>query len=62
MGAHDLIVGDESGIVVIRPRDAEDVLAKAQERCEKEASLMKELRAGRTTMELLDLDKNLAGG
>jgi 4-hydroxy-4-methyl-2-oxoglutarate aldolase len=58
----DLIVGDESGIVVIRPGDAEDVLAKAQERCEKEASLMKELRAGRTTMELLDLDKNLAGG
>lgn len=58
----DLIVGDESGIVVIRPRDAEDVLAKAQERCEKEASLMKELRAGRTTMELFDLDKNLTGG
>jgi 4-hydroxy-4-methyl-2-oxoglutarate aldolase len=57
----DLIVADESGIVVIRPKEAEDVLARAQERCRKEAAMMSELRAGRTTMELLRLDERSSG-
>ncbi len=57
----DLIVADESGVVVIRPEEAEHVLARAQERCRKEAAMMNELRAGRTTMELLGLDERSAG-
>jgi 4-hydroxy-4-methyl-2-oxoglutarate aldolase len=57
----DLIVADESGIVVIRPNEAESVLAKAQERSRKEAILLKELQAGRTTMELLGLSDPFSG-
>jgi 4-hydroxy-4-methyl-2-oxoglutarate aldolase len=56
----DLIVADESGIVVIRPQEAEHVLARAQERCRKEAAMMNELRGGRTTMDLLGLDERSA--
>jgi 4-hydroxy-4-methyl-2-oxoglutarate aldolase len=57
----DLIVADESGIVVIRSKEAEHVLARAQERCRKEAAMMNELRAGRTTMDLLGLDERSTG-
>ena len=57
----DLIVAVESGIVVIRPNEAESVLAKAQERSRKEAILLKELQAGRTTMELLGLSDPFSG-
>jgi 4-hydroxy-4-methyl-2-oxoglutarate aldolase len=57
----DLIVADESGIVVIRPQEVEHILARAEERCRKEAALMNELRAGRTTMELLDLNEKSVG-
>ncbi len=51
----DLIVADESGIVVIRPEEAEHVLERAEERCRKEAIMMNALRAGHTTMDLLGL-------
>lgn len=57
----DLIVADESGIVVIRPDQANYVLARAEERCRKEAAMMKELRAGRTTMDLLGIDQPSTG-
>lgn len=57
----DLIVADESGIVVIRPQEAEDILARAEERCRKEAAMMEELRGGRTTMDLLGLDERANG-
>jgi 4-hydroxy-4-methyl-2-oxoglutarate aldolase len=57
----DLIVADESGIVVIRPEEAEHVLERAQTRCCKEASMMNELRAGRTTIDLLGLDDRSTG-
>ena len=51
----DLIVADESGIVVIPPAEAERILEKAGERTRKESWIMSELRGGRTTMELLGL-------
>jgi hypothetical protein len=35
-------------------------LAKAEERCRKEAAIMDELRGGRTTIELLGLDEKSA--
>jgi 4-hydroxy-4-methyl-2-oxoglutarate aldolase len=56
-----LIVPDESGIAVIRAQEIEDILTRAEERCRKEAALMNELRAGRTTMELLGLDEKSVG-
>jgi 4-hydroxy-4-methyl-2-oxoglutarate aldolase len=58
----DIIVADESGIVLIRPDETEQVLARAQERCRKEAAMMNELRAGRTTIDLLGLDEKSTGG
>jgi 4-hydroxy-4-methyl-2-oxoglutarate aldolase len=53
----DLIVADESGIVVIRAQEAVDILARAEERCRKEGTMMDELRGGRTTMDLFGLDE-----
>ncbi|MGA8658168.1 MAG: hypothetical protein WB586_18650 [Chthoniobacterales bacterium] len=58
----DIIVADESGIVIIRPDEAEQVLTRAEERCRKEATMMDELRTGRTTMDLLGLDEKSGGG
>lgn len=57
----DIIVADESGIVVIRPDKIEEVLASAENRCRKEVTMMNELRGGRTTMSLLGLDDKSAG-
>ncbi|MGA8654728.1 MAG: RraA family protein [Chthoniobacterales bacterium] len=57
----DIIVADESGIVIIRPEEAEQVLTRAEERCRKEATMMDELRSGRTTMDLLGLDERSVG-
>jgi 4-hydroxy-4-methyl-2-oxoglutarate aldolase len=56
----DIIVADESGIVIIQPETLQSVLAKAEERCRKEAAIMDELRGGRTTIELLGLDEKSA--
>jgi len=57
----DIVVADESGIVLIRPEEAEQVLARALELCRKEAAIMDELRGGRTTVDLLGLDEKLGG-
>ncbi len=56
----DIIVGDDDGVVVVPLDDAEWVLQKALEREAREARMMEQLRAGRTTMELLGLDAMLA--
>jgi 4-hydroxy-4-methyl-2-oxoglutarate aldolase len=56
----DIIVADESGIVIIQTETAQSILAKAEERCRKEAAIMDELRGGRTTIELLGLDEKSA--
>ena len=58
----DIIVADESGIVVIRPDETQSVLARAEERCRKELAMMDQLRGGRTTMDPLGLDEKSAGG
>jgi len=51
----DLVVADVSGVVAIRPHDAEEVLRAAAARRDKEAALMERLRAGETTVDLLGL-------
>jgi 1,4-alpha-glucan branching enzyme len=58
----DIIVADESGIVIVQTETAHSILAKAEERCRKEAAIMDELRGGRTTIELLGLDEKSAEG
>lgn len=42
----DIIVGDEDGVVVIRPAEAENVLAKAQATIKKEAEIMEAIGNG----------------
>ena len=56
----DLVVADESGIVVMAAQTAEAIVAAGEERVRREAMIMNELRNGRTTMELLDLETRLA--
>jgi 4-hydroxy-4-methyl-2-oxoglutarate aldolase len=52
----DIVVGDASGVVVIRAAEADAVLAGAAARRDQEAALMHDLRAGDTTLDRLALD------
>lgn len=52
----DWVVGDADGVVAIPAPEVETVLAAARARCSAEQELFAELRAGRTTVELLGLD------
>jgi 4-hydroxy-4-methyl-2-oxoglutarate aldolase len=52
----DWIVADADGVTVVPREQLVDVLAAAQAREAKEAKFFEELRAGRTTVELLNLD------
>jgi len=54
--AGDWIVADADGIVVIALEALDAVLASGLERAAKEEIFFKELRAGKTTVELLSLD------
>jgi 4-hydroxy-4-methyl-2-oxoglutarate aldolase len=51
----DLILGDADGLVVIEQDRLDEVYDTALERRAREAEIIRELRAGRTTMELLGL-------
>jgi 4-hydroxy-4-methyl-2-oxoglutarate aldolase len=52
----DWIVGDADGVVVIRADELGAVVEAGRARADKEQELFAHLRAGRTTVELLDLD------
>jgi 4-hydroxy-4-methyl-2-oxoglutarate aldolase len=52
----DLIVADVSGVVAIRQERVEEVLEAAAARRDKEAGLLRQLRGGRTTIDLLGLE------
>jgi len=52
----DWIVGDADGVAVIAAAELDAVLAAGQARADKEQGLFTELRSGKTTVELLDLD------
>jgi 4-hydroxy-4-methyl-2-oxoglutarate aldolase len=52
----DWVVGDTDGVVVIPGGELDAVLAAGRARADKEAGLFAALRAGATTLELLDLD------
>ncbi len=56
VAAGDWVVGDADGVTVIRAAQLDDVLAAGRARAEAEAKLVARLRAGATTLDLLDLD------
>jgi 4-hydroxy-4-methyl-2-oxoglutarate aldolase len=58
----DWVVGDADGVVVVPAAALDDVLAAAAARSAKEAALFEALRAGATTIELLDLDPSHIDG
>jgi len=55
----DIIVGDQDGVVVVKQRDAESVLALARVREDKETAFRERIRNGATTVELLGLEATL---
>jgi regulator of RNase E activity RraA len=57
---NDIIVADESGIVVIRPGAAEAIAAMGEERSRNEAAMMNELGSSRTTLRLFGLGGRFA--
>lgn len=48
----DLIIGDRDGLVVIAANEAPSALDASQKREDKEDQIMKDLRAGKTTLEI----------
>jgi 4-hydroxy-4-methyl-2-oxoglutarate aldolase len=57
----DLILGDDDGLVVIAQDHVPEVIKMATQRQEKEEWIIENLKKGKTTLELLGLDKALAG-
>ena len=55
----DWIVGDVDGVTVVPEARLDEVCAAGRERADKEQGFFKELRDGRTTVELLGLDAGL---
>ncbi|WP_200818068.1 RraA family protein [Caballeronia glebae] len=51
----DLVVADDDGVLVLPADDALRTVANGQARADKEAKMMKELREGRSTLELMGL-------
>jgi 4-hydroxy-4-methyl-2-oxoglutarate aldolase len=56
VAAGDWIVGDADGVTVVPFAHLDDVLGAGRTRAEKEEHFFQELRAGRTTLQLLSLD------
>jgi len=52
----EMIVADLSGLVAIRPERVQEVLAAAAARRDKELETIRQLRQGRTTVELMGLE------
>ena len=55
----DFVFGDRDGVVVVSPSDAEDVLKAAEAREAKEEAMRADIRAGKSTIELLGLGDKL---
>lgn len=53
----DIIFGDNDGLVLVRPEDAEMVLKLSRQREEKEKLIMERLNNGETTMDILGLNE-----
>ncbi len=55
----DIVIGDDDGIVIVPLDRAEEVLRLAQAREARERVMMEQLKTGKSTVELLGLDKLL---
>jgi 4-hydroxy-4-methyl-2-oxoglutarate aldolase len=51
----DYVIGDDDGVVIVRPEEAEATLKAALAREEKEQGVMRQIAAGRTTVEIMGL-------
>lgn len=51
----DLVIGDDDGVIVIRPDQIDGLMERCRARLAKEASIIEGLKAGRTTVELTGL-------
>jgi 4-hydroxy-4-methyl-2-oxoglutarate aldolase len=58
----DLVVGDSDGVVALPHEHIESIVARADARVAKERRILDQLRAGRTTLELYDLDPGGSAG
>lgn len=54
----DLVIGDADGVVVIPRSRVDEVITASADRVEKEAQIMAQLRAGKTTIDLFDLPRH----
>ena len=55
----DIIVGDDDGVVVVPRNRAEEVLKKAEEKVKTEKRWLNGIRQGKSTLEVIGLDKKL---
>jgi len=55
----DIIVGDDDGVVVVPQKSAEMVLRKAKEKVEEEKRWLNGIRQGKSTLEVIGLDKKI---
>lgn len=55
----DIVVGDRDGLVVVLAEEVDFAIRASQEREDKEAATREKLRAGKTTVELIGLEKLL---
>jgi 4-hydroxy-4-methyl-2-oxoglutarate aldolase len=58
----DWVVGDVDGVVIIPGDTLDEVIRAGQAREEKEAGFFTALKAGQTTVQLLELDRSLIAG
>ena len=58
----DLVLGDDDGVVIVRPERAADVLAAARAREDAEIGIMKRLGQGEVTLDILQLRSKLPAG
>lgn len=56
----DIVVGDRDGVLVVLAEEIDLAIANSRERETKEAAIRAQIRAGKTTVELLGLEKILA--
>jgi len=55
----DIIIGDDDGVVVVPKEIGADIVLKCKQREKKEAVIMKQLKLGKTTLEIYNLDEIL---
>lgn len=55
VAAGDMVIADDDGVIIIPAADAQRTLADGEARASKEATMMRQLTQGASTLELLGL-------